>query len=235
MSLLSLLPNFLVYQTVSSASSADCLSHLPLYFPLLRAGFDKFPLFSATSTPPLMSQADFLKFLCVTQGLPTHTRHKHSSPSSWETQRSWTCNSASFLPGSPPLHTFPAGAQRAVPGEGGREGQQEGQAGGKTALSLWQLHLLVLAQTPCFKLFQTQMDKCKQPKGTFTCYELKLRKMIFCFLVLLQFLSVPLPVHDSCPPQIVAVQWKKEVSGFFQTGQYKQNKAPPFINTDSGK
>jgi len=41
----------------------------------------------------------------------------------------------------------------------------------RTALSLWQPYLSVLAETTQSKPFQTQRtDKCKPPKGTFTRY-----------------------------------------------------------------
>lgn len=54
-------------------------------------------------------------------------------------------------------------------------------------------------------------------------------KFLFFFLALLQFLSVPLPVHDSCPPQISAVQWKKVVSGLFKLAGVNKIKLHNFL------
>lgn len=169
-----LLPSFLVFQTPSSNSSASCLSHLPLYFPLFRAGFNIFPLFFATFAHPLMSQADFSKFLCVTLGLPTHYQAQTRLPQLLGNTGlgSWTCNPAAFLTRSLPRPHFPCRCLQGCAG-GGRAGRWH-----QEALSLWQLHLLVLAETPWFKLFQTRMDKCKQPKGTFLCYKLTLSKIL---------------------------------------------------------
>lgn len=78
-----------------SDTSANCLSHLPLYSPLLRAGFNIFPLFFAIFTHPLVSQANFLKFFCVTLLCLLTTRHKHDSHVSWEIQ-AWKAGHATL-------------------------------------------------------------------------------------------------------------------------------------------
>lgn len=226
-----LLPNFLVFQTPSSNSSANCLSHLPLYFPLFRAGFNIFLLFIATFTHPLMSQTDFLRFLCVTQGLSTPHQAQTRLPQFLGNTGlgSWTSNSTRFLPRSLPPSHFPCRCLKGCARGGRAERDKRHRLEGRAALSLWQLHLLVLAETPWFKLFQTQMDKCKQPKGTFTYYK-------FTLSTILLFLPSPAAVPEcssTCP-------WFLPTSGFccpmeegrfwlIQTGQYKQNKAPPFF------
>lgn len=72
-----------------------------------------------------------------------------------------------------------------------------------------------------FKLFQTQTDKCKQPKGTFISYKLTLCKIILLFLcpvvVPERSPTCPrlLPTSDFCCPVEEGSLW------LAQTDQYK--------------
>lgn len=207
-------------------TSANCLSHLPLYSPLFRAGFNVLPLFFAIFTHPLIIQADFLKFRCVTRACLLTTRHKHDSHISWEIQTQKAGHGA--LPHfwlehlSSPAHYV--AAWRCV-----ARGWQERRA----VLSLWQQYLLVLAETTPLKPFQTpKMDKCKQHKGTLThCRQTHTAKL--CFYSAATDPGCFLPFSDdSCLPQTFCSEMERGDSSLSQTAQYyrkKKKKAPQYF------
>lgn len=225
-----LLSNFLVFQTPSSDSSASCLSHLPLYFLLFRAGFGIFPLFFATFTHPLMSWADLLKFLCVTLGLPTHHQAQTQLPQLLGSTGlgSWMCNSATFLTGSLSPSHFLWGCLKGCARGGRAERCQEEQAGGKSS------SVPLAARSVSSNSFKPKRANASNPKVHSYPANSHFVK-VFCFLALLQFLSVPLPVQDSCPPQIFAVQWKKAVSGLLKLASINKIKVHNFFSSVSEK
>lgn len=135
---------------------------------------------------------------------------------------SWMCNSATFLTGSLSPSHFLWGCLKGCARGGRAERCQEEQAGGKSS------SVPLAARSVSSNSFKPKWANASNPKVHSYPANSHFVK-VFCFLALLQFLSVPLPVQDSCPPQIFAVQWKKAVSGLLKLASINKIKVHNFL------